>query len=75
MSLAETDLEKNPTAILLPDEKSHGLGARRENQAIKNLMAYFRRFWVTEVHHSGNTIAKKRYTSIVARVRGGVSRY
>ena len=31
-------------------------------------MASFRRFWVKESRHSENTFAKKRYTSIVARV-------
>ena len=29
----------------------------------------FRRFWVKEPRHSENIFAKKRYTSIVARVR------
>ena len=31
-------------------------------------MAHFRRFWAKELRHSETIFAKKRYTSIVARV-------
>ena len=51
----------------VPDEKSHGVGSQGGSCKIE--LAYFRRFWGKEQpHHSGSIFAKKRYTSIVARV-------
>ena len=35
-------------------------------------IAYFRRFWAKEPRHSETIFAKKRYTSIVARVLGPI---
>ena len=54
--------------LLLPEKKSHGLGTRRKP---RKKMTYFLRFRVEEppsFSHSETIFAKKRYTSIVARV-------
>ena len=57
----------------LPDENP--VWPRYMQQGSCEKMAYylffFRQFWVKEPRHSGTIFAKKRYTSIVARVRGG----
>ena len=66
MSLPKPDLEKNETAqyrMTNPMAYVHN-----ENHAQQKKGAYFRRFWVKELRHSETIFAKKRYTSIVARV-------
>ena len=54
---------------LLPDEKSHGLGAQRESGKKNGLLCiFFRRFWVKEPRHSENDSGEKCYqVSIVTR--------
>ena len=52
---------------LLQAEKSHLAKVHNENHETK--LRNFRRFWVMEPRHSESKTAKKRYTSIVARVR------
>ena len=44
MSLPETDVEKNKTA-LIPDEKSHGLGVRRARIMAKKEYRLFPTFF------------------------------
>ena len=53
---------------MIPDEKSDRAWVHNnENHAQK--MAHFRRIGAKEPRHSETIFAKKRYTSIVARVR------
>ena len=47
--------------------ESHALGIQRESGKNRKCR-FFRRFWVEEPLHLETIFAKKRYTSIVARV-------
>ena len=65
--LQKTDLEKRRTAMIPRMKTSHGLGTHDETHA-KKKMAGSNDFGLRKPRHSENVSAKKRYTSIVARV-------
>lgn len=58
----KTDLEEKK---LLPEENAHGLGIQRK---LCKKIVDFRRLWVKDARPSETVSAKKRHTSIVARV-------
>ena len=60
-------MEKN-IHCYLQDEKSHGLRTQRDSCNTKKMTKFPTIFWVKKPRHSEENLAKKRYTSIVARV-------